>query len=451
MTLFEFAHKLTAMLGQKQVRENCNNLISKIVSNKSCQLWPLSADHNEYNNFHHMLDGSLKTTVTTEKINLCLLAEQSEYFRSKDYHIIVHDPSNIRKPESSKSEYLSQVKDLDNRIVNGYMTYNCVAVDLKTSPIHLIRCVPYSTEQPEYVTQEELQLMADGKLPDKEREKQINELEKQGKTFNLRTLTFDAAKVIGEQIHKDNPKAEVIDVYDRGFDYHQLFEYETQIGNLFVVRSKLNRNSNELIINENGKEKAIKLKNQFFFESTEKTYNKVRFRDKTYINAKGFFEWNFVEINSKTYSVVRIRFYSSKGKKIFTEPMLLITNIQVDQDKLAMLVFEIYMTRSKIEGVFKFCKTTLGWETIQIPEFECIKNLLSLVFFVAGYFYEIEDQMTKDSTMIWLAEFGGGKGKISRTYILRGLAKLINYRLAQKYIKEHNITEKQIDEILKYS
>jgi hypothetical protein len=83
-----------------------------------------------------------------------------------------------------------------------------------------------------------------------------------------------------------------------------------------------------------------------------------------------------------------------------------------------MLVFEIYMTRSKIEGVFKFCKTTLGWETIQIPEFECIKNLLFLIFFVAGYFYEIEDQMTKDSTMIWHAEFGGGKGKISRIYIL---------------------------------
>jgi hypothetical protein len=250
------------MLGQKQVRANCNNLISKIVSNNSCQLWPLSADHNEFNNFHHMLDGSLKTTDTTEKINLCLLAEQSEYFRSKNYHIIVHDPSTICKPESSKSEYLCQIKDLDNSIVNGYMTYNCVAVDLKTSPIHLLRCIPYSTEQPEYVTQEELLLIAGGKLGDREREKQIKELERQGKTINLRTITFDAAKTISQQIHSDNPAAVVIDVYDRGFDYYQLFEFETLIGNLFVVRSKLNCNSNELKINENGKEKAIKLKNQ---------------------------------------------------------------------------------------------------------------------------------------------------------------------------------------------
>jgi len=448
VTLPEYANKFTAQLGQKQVRNNCNELIHKIVSNKSSKLWSLSQDPNQYNNFHNMLDGSLKTTVTTEKINLCLLAGQTEYFRSKDYVIVVHDPSPIRKPEAKKIEHLCLVKDLDNKLVNGLMTYNCVAVDLKSKPIHLLRNIPYSTQQPQYVSQEELRQMGTGKLSF-EREKEIKTLGRQGQAFNLQKLTFDAIKEISTEIHKINPKVTVIDVYDRGFDYTQLFEYETSLGNLFIIRSKLNKNSNELIISSDGEEKPVKLRNQTFFNSHEQTYSRVHFKDKMYKNAKGIFEWNYVEINSKTYSVVRVCFWENSGKKIFPEPILLITNMQVDTDQLAMLVFEMYMTRSKIEGVFKFCKSVLGWESMQIQGFECVKNLLSLVFFVAGYFYEIDDQLTKDPTMIWLAELGGGKGKVTRTYILRGLAMLINYRLAQQYIKEHNISEKQIDEIIK--
>lgn len=448
MQISEYIQPFLEQLGQKQVRTNCNNLIYKIISKKNSQLWALSKDHNQYNNFHHMLDGSLKTKVSTEKINLCLLAQQSEYFSSNEYHIIVHYPSCIRKPESSKSEHLCLVKDLDNKIVNGYMTYNCVAVNMKSEPIHLLRCVPYSTEQPEYVTQKELQQMAAGHLFDKDRKKEIESLQANGKLFNLKTLTFEAIKTISDQIRSQNPNAIVIDTFDRGFDDAEIFEYENQIGNLFVIRSKSNRNSNEIIINSKGGEKAVKLKRQTFFESHEKTYAKVQFKDKTYHNAKGIFEWNYLTINDKTYSVVRISFYDSTGKKIFAEPMILITNIQVDDEKMAMLAFEIYMTRSKIEGVFKFCKSSLGWENIQIPQFECVKNLLSLVFFIAGYFYEIQDEITKDDTMIWLAKLGGGKGKVTRNYILRGIEILINYRLAQQYIKEHNITEKQIDEIV---
>ena len=93
----------------------------------------------------------------------------------------------------------------------------------------------------------------------------------------------------------------------------------------------------------------------------------------------------------------------------------------------------------------------MGWETIQVPEFEYIKNLLSLVFFVAAYFYEIEDEMTKDPTMIWLAELGGGKGKVTKTYILRGLEILIHYRIGQQFVKEHNISEADIDKIINTS
>lgn len=277
MKLIDYIYKFVILLGQKQVKDNCILLINKIISKQNCQLWALSENHVEYNKFHRMFDGTLKTVVDTKKLNMCLLAEQTDYFKSKNFHIIVHDPSTIRKPETQKAEFISQVKDLNNKIVNGYMTYNCVAVDLKTASIHLLRCVPYSTEQPEYITQKEKHLLATGKMEDKKRKDKLEKLEEQGKTFNLKTITFDSVKTITAKIKKVNPEAIVIDVYDRGFDDAELFEYETSINNFFVVRSKLNRNSNEIIISEKGNEQAIKLKNQVFFESHEKNYNKVQF------------------------------------------------------------------------------------------------------------------------------------------------------------------------------
>ena len=118
---------------------------------------------------------------------------------------------------------------------------------------------------------------------------------------------------------------------------------------------------------------------------------------------------------------------------------------------MAMLVFEMYMTRSRIEGVFKFCKENLGWENSRIPDFECVKNLLTLIFFVAGYYYEIEDELTKDETMIWLAKLGNCKGRVSHTYILRGLEVLVHYAIAKQFMAENNITDEQVYDILNSS
>lgn len=49
------------------------------------------------------------------------------------------------------------------------------------------------------------------------------------------------------------------------------------------------------------------------------------------------------------YLSVKVRFYARKAQKTFKEPMLLITNLEVDSDKLGELVWELYMKRSKID------------------------------------------------------------------------------------------------------
>ena len=325
---------------------------------------------------------------------------------------------------------------------------NSACVNIKGKELHLLGCTPYSTTDPNYLKVEELNLYHNNKLEDKKRCKEVKLALEQGNGYNLKTLVKNQTTKITQQIRASNPDTVIVDVYDRGFDDAEIFEHETDLGNLFVIRGKLNRNSDELILNSKGESKNVKLKNQQFFEGEEVFYQKMTLQSKTYQDAKGAFEWNQVEINEKTYSVVKIRFFTRDNQGIFKEPMLLITNMQVDDLTLAQLVFELYMKRAKIEGVFKFCKEVLGWEDNRIPGYEVVKNLLSLVYFIAGYFYEVEDELTKNETIQWIAQLGGGKGKVTRQFILQGLANLINHKLTQHFFKEQGISQDQVEDAL---
>jgi len=425
-TLAEFIAPLLSSLGQKQVRENLEGLTGKLIENQTGQLWTISEDGNEYNRNLSLLNGTLKTVVDVEKLNISLLANSTDYFKGKTYIIVLHDGSDIRKQHSKELENLDKVRDLSGKLINGYPTFNSVAVDLKGKNIRLLQTTPYSSKESSYLSQTDIADYHAGRLL-KNRKKEVAALLKSGNWHNHNRIVETHALRINEKIKAVNPGAVIIHIYDRGHDNVTLFEYQTDIGSLFVIRLKLNRNANELTINNKGKEVAVKLVAQQFFNSSEKHYEKVRFKTKTYQQAKGIFEWGTIVLNNRTYSVVKVRFYTRKGHKIFKEPMLLITNMEIDSKKLAELVFELYMKRSKIEGVFKFCKEKLGWENFRIRQFEGIKNLIGLVYFIAGYFYEVEKELINHPAAQWLAQLGNGKGKITPHYILIGLGKVAHF------------------------
>ena len=444
-TLAEYIAPLLERLGQKQVRENVTTLSGKLIENQTGQLWSISEEGNEYNRNLSLLNGTLKTVVDVEKLNISLLANSTDYFKGKPYIIILHDGSDIRKRHSKELENLDMVRDLTGKLIKGYPTVNSVAVDLKGKNIRLLQSTPYSSKESSYLSQTDIADYHAGRLL-KSRKAEVEALLESGEWYNHNRIVEAHAFRINEKIRAVNPKAVIIHIYDRGHDDTALFEYQTDIGSLFVIRLKLNRNTNELTINNKGKEVAVKLVAQQFFHSSEKIYEKVRFKKKTYQQAKGIFEWNTIELNYRTYSVVKVKFYNRKGQNIFKEPMLLITNMEVTSEQLAELVYELYMKRSKIEGVFKFCKEQLGWENFRIRQFEGIKNLIGLVYFIAGYFYEIEKELINHPVAQWLAQLGNGKGKVTPHYILIGLGKLAHFLTIRELFsqsKEDKILAKQ--------
>jgi len=391
-----------------------------------------------------MFNGKLKTIIDSKKLNISLLKNATPFFKDKDIVCNIHDGSPIRKPESKVLSGLGKVKSLNNKIVNGYDTFNSVMVDVKGASIRLLSCVPYSNGEPSFVSVSERYAYENGQLKDKARRKEIAKYDESGESFNQKTIVFNQLREINKNIKAENPDLTIVDIFDRGFDDAELFELEAELENEFIVRGKANRTGQEIYVDEQGKERAVKLIRQKFYKGEDVHYSKIKFRGKTYSEAKGVFEWNTAIINGKTYSILRVCFYKKNGKKIFKDDMLLITSMSIDNIYMANTIWELYMQRGKIEAVFKFCKQELNWEAPRMDDWTTMRNLLSLVYFIAGYFYEIEDELTDDPTAQWLAELGDGKGKVTVHFLLKGLAKVIAYFEIKSLLENHNISQEDL-------
>ena len=76
--------------------------------------------------------------------------------------------------------------------------------------------------------------------------------------------------------------------------------------------------------------------------------------------------------------------------------MLLITNELMHNFDLAFEIHQAHLRRSKVENIFKFLKDQLGWEEFRVRDFMVIQNIITLCFFIAGYFCENQYEMIKD-------------------------------------------------------
>lgn len=396
-----------------------------------------------------MLNGDLQTVVDSQKLNISLLANATPFFKGKQIISMLHDCSPIRKPESKTLDSLGKVTSLSGAIVNGYDSFNSVMIDVTGKQVRLLACRPFSNGEESYVSGKERYAYENGQLADPQRGKAIAGLDAAASSYNLKTIIKAQLTQISEHLLKQAPQVSVIHIFDRGFDDADLFAFVDGLEHSFICRGKANRKGDQLQVDDQGKARSISLARQQFMQGQEQCYEKIRFKKQLYPQAKGVFEWGRVEIAAKQYSLVRVSFYARNGSRVFKEPMLLLTNLQVEELLMAQLVFEQYMQRSKIEAVFKFCKEELKWESPRMDDFTAMKNLLTLVYFIAGYFYEIEHELTANPTAQWLAELGNGKGKVSPHFLLKGLAKLAAYLEIQQLVEQNKLSQQQIQQAVK--
>lgn len=454
MRLSNYLSGVLSNFKDSRVLENVTALVQNIIEHKSIRLWSISEDKAEFERSKRLLDGSLKSVLDDQKISAAIREHSVAALGDEARLIVLHDPCDIRKEHAQVLEKLGKVRDLAGNLINGYSTFNTVAVDVAGKKLYPADIAVYSNRDEHYVTVAELKALAKGKLQqvDPQRAEQIEQFIQADSHLNLPRLSRAQIKQVSQAFKQKNPGLILCHVLDRQFDGLDYFEFiDQELKDEFVIRAKISRNSNESEVDEATDETvAVKLKDVEFAHAQTWGLKKLRVKKKVYQDAQCLTEWGTLTLNEHVYTVVRITLTNRQGKSIYKHPLLLITNIAVHTAEQARGIYGIYLMRAKIEAVFKFLKDVLGWEEFQVQDYESIKNIIALAYFVGGYFYEIGSDLTHNPTIELIAQLGGGKGQVTRYYFLQGLKKLLAHASVARFVKEHAISEETFEQMLAF-
>lgn len=122
------------------------------------------------------------------------------------------------------------------------------------------------------------------------------------------------------------------------------------------------------------------------------------------------------------------------------DPWLLLTDWPVTDAPSARRIFTMYRQRWSVEDSFKFLKTCLGWEDVQLLDFRGIGTLVALGWVAAGFLYQMGVTFEWVEVQL-LARLGGWEphkdrtpGKIS---LLRGLSRLLQMLATQAFLSSY--------------
>ena len=93
------------------------------------KLYSNSDNTSNYKKFNRTLTGKNKSSsLSVEKVNTALIEHAKVEFEEEDHLYLMHDPSDLRKKHSNKTENIGEVRDLSGNIINGFYTFNTIAL-----------------------------------------------------------------------------------------------------------------------------------------------------------------------------------------------------------------------------------------------------------------------------------------------------------------------------------
>ena len=400
-----------------------------------------------------MIDGSLKSVLDNKKISQALIDNSVEKLSSNKRLYIFSDHSDIRKPYSKELENLGKVRDLNSNIINGFTTLGSIILDENKKELTLSNISVQSNKEATFLTKKELQDYNDGKIKNTQRVKEIDKLIKEDNYHNTSTLLYKHLQQQSEALKKANSNLSICHVHDRGCDNVEYLEFIQEVlGDDAVVRSKKSRNSEQTKINpKTNRRTKVKLIESEFAHKKVYLIDNLTLKGRHYQQVKCHIEWDTITLNKKEYSVVRVTLIKRDGKPIYKEPMLLISTLKITSYLDAKEIYHIYLHRSKIEGVFKFLKDVLGLEEYQVRDWESIKNIISICFFVGGYFYEIQSALIEDETVQMICNLAKNKGVISRHFFLEGLKVLLTAWHLENFKIQNKISDEMFKQMQAYA
>jgi len=384
--------------------------MTRLMGRGKLQLFAASQNKKEYEKLRRLVvSGDKPGYLNSSVINDTLSEAVAKTGNDKQCVTLIHDPSELRKKHSNDLDCLGKVCDLNKQIINGYSSFNTIATFDDSKQVHLMQSTLYSNREPSFLKVETIEKLKNG--DDFVGKEDAEKLYESGDYINKKIIAKQCISETSAALKKMNGDIQVEHILDREFDDIDYFKWLfTDLNDHFIIRLKLSRTTPSL----DSSMPAGKLLDHDFSHKIIFDLQKVSIHNKAYQDAKLMVSWEKIG----DYTVIKIALKDNKGQAIFTKPMLLITSHDIQNAARAKAVYLSYLKRWRIECVFKFIKTDLGWETFRLHDFEGIKTLVAIGFFIASYLYQIGEQAVNGDFLAILAEIGGGKGAVSRHYIL---------------------------------
>jgi hypothetical protein len=337
---------------------------------------------------------------------------------------VIADQSDLRKPYASEMPDLMQVRDLDGTFVPGYRTLNVLGVTPGRRGIlyhRLFSSVAQDFESEPLEVQRALKTVSDALQPLKE-SMAVSWIVDRGfdDVAVWRTIWEQGEHVVCRVKHTERLVA------------YQTLNGEWEKGNIEAATHQLRPMASartEMVVRRGRqtKEKRQEVTVELQACPVQLTYNTQVRREGEGQEAK------------KPVWLVQVRILRSP-----LEPWLLITDWPVEDADSAVRVFRMYRQRWAVEDSFKFTKDVLGWEEVQLLNFEGIRTLVALAWVSAGFLYELGVTLEWEEVRL-LARLGGWAerkdnrpGKIVLTRGLRRIADMLaTQAFLEDYRKEH--------------
>jgi len=333
--ILRFSEKISKGLSRPDFKF-VTQMVYGMLCSQSCHLSKISRALNE--------SISLKKTIERLSRNLSEFTEGERLFESyvkkvkgciTERSILVVDDGDITKPCSRKMESLCEV--LDGSTGEHGVGYHIFDVTVLTPE----QKAPIGVYSKIYSAAEEGFISATDEV--------------------LKALRF-----LRKHFSRKNIRA-----FDRGFDTNDFYEDLIDHREKFVIRAKKNRN----VIYKGETINILTLAEKF----------------------KGKYNLKFKKKNGKQadckISIVPIRLCCRPKEElnliicrdIGKEPMLLITNMKSDDDRLAVTVTKVYLLRWRIEEFHGFKKQQFDFEDFRVRSLNSIRNLDLLLTIAIGY------------------------------------------------------------------
>ena len=320
------------------------DMVYGMLASKTCFLTGIARTLNE----------KIKLDKTVERLSRNLMTFDGEkelmenYFESiksnfNEETVLIIDDGDVSKPHSVKLEGICRVRDgSTGELTDGYWTAGVSALTAKQKqPIPIYSRV-YSTEEKGYLS---------------------NNAE------TIKSLEFLSAHF---------PKTN-IRTFDRGYDGGYIFDYLIPKRESFIVRMNGTRNciykGKKILINKLAK----RFRGQFTLKFESKDGKKVDCKI------------SIVPVELPDYPGEKLNLVVCNG--FGKEPLMLLTNLESDDERLCVTITKVYLMRWRIEEYYRFKKQGFRFEKFLVRSLKSIRNLDLLLTVAIGHIGALSERV----------------------------------------------------------